>query len=77
MADGDIDDPKDYGSLVRNNLMKRPGYSPYCGNGKCSRMMPRMDWNGSQFYCGCGYETNFPDDFISQYKERWHSTTAD
>ena len=27
---------KDYGSIVRNNLMYREGYAPYCGNGSCT-----------------------------------------
>jgi hypothetical protein len=72
MANGDIEDPEDYGSTVRNNLMKRPNYSPYCGVGTC---MMRLSWNGAQFQCARhkDYVTNFPDDFIKKYSDRWHS----
>lgn len=67
MADGDLDDPTDYGSVVRNNLMKRPGYAPYCMASNC---WCRMEWTGSQFR-HCGQATEFPADFIEKYKERW------
>lgn len=73
MADGDLDDPVDYGSIVRNNLMKRPKYTPYCGDGGCRFLMPRMGFDGDQFRCMCGYRTNFPDDFMEGYKARWCS----
>ena len=72
MARGDLDDPQDYGSIVRNNLMKRPGYRPYCGSGACSFRMPRLTWDGAQFNCHCGFRTEFPADFIGPYKARWH-----
>lgn len=72
MADGDIDDQKDYGSIVKNNLMKRPGYRPYCGGSYARCGLPRLTWNGEQFDCKCGYETNFPAGFIKKYKARWH-----
>jgi hypothetical protein len=68
MATGDITDPVDYGSIVRNNLMKRPGYAPYCG----SQHMVRLTFDGAQFTCFCGYCTEFPDDFMAGYKARWH-----
>lgn len=67
MALGDYDDPVDYGSIVRDNLMKRPGYAPYCMG--CSSMS-RMVWDGEQFKHYCGTRTEFPDDFIAIYKER-------
>jgi hypothetical protein len=67
MGKVDLDDPKDYGSIVRNNLMKRPNYSPYCGNSH----MARLVWDGEQFACPCGYRTEFTEDFVSQYVERW------
>lgn len=80
MSEGDVEDSTDYGSIVRNNLMKRPGYAPYCMAQKaveggyieteCS--MPRMQWDGHQFSCPCGSRTQFPDDFIAGYKARWH-----
>ena len=69
MARGDIDDPVDYGSTVRNNLMKRPGYAPYCMG--CEGMT-RMVWDGAQFKHICGKRTTFPADFIAGYKARWH-----
>lgn len=70
MADGDLDDPIEYGSIVRDNLMKRPGYAPYCGEAH----FVRTKWDGEQFKCFCGYRTNFPADFIELYRARWHST---
>ena len=79
MADGDIDDLAEYGSIVRNNLMKRPGYAPYCGAVKkvgddykptgCS--MPRTLWDGEQFGCRCGFRTEFDEAFIAGFKARW------
>ena len=72
MADRDIDDPIDYGSIVRNNLMKRPGYAPYCmGCASFSRMV----WDGEQFKHYCGARTEFPEDFTTGYKARWHGVT--
>ena len=69
MADGDLDDPTDYGSIVRNNLMKRPNYAPYC---MCCKYMDRMKWDGGQFAHWCGARTEFPDEFIAGYKARWN-----
>lgn len=76
MATGDVLDPTDYGSTVRNNLMKRPGYRPYCGNGeRCS--MPRTIWNGAQFDCPrCDWQSQFSADFIEGYIARWHAVAA-
>ena len=76
MAQGDIEDPTDYGSIVRNNLMKRPGYAPYCGGSYDKCGLPRLRWDGEQFACGCGYRTEFPADFIAEYKARWHQPAA-
>lgn len=74
MADGDIEDPTDYGSTVRNNLMKRPGYAPYC---MCCVGLRRMVWDGSQFRChATRNRTEFPADFIEKYKARWHTAAA-
>jgi hypothetical protein len=53
----------DYGSIVRNNLMKQPGYAPYCGG--CHRF-DRATWDGEQLIHFCG----FPDDSINLYKPR-------
>lgn len=60
-------------SLVRENLMTRPGYSPYCGNEHCWHNMPRTGWDGEQFKCACGWRSQFPADFIAEYKAKWHS----
>lgn len=58
-------------SIVRDNLMTEPGYTPYCGNDKCPTM-PRAGWTGAQFRCGhCGWTSAFPADFIAQYKAKW------
>lgn len=62
-------------TIVRNNLMERDGYAPYCGENyhKC-RTMPRTKWDKdlNQFKCpNCGFVTEFPEDFIKRYKERW------
>lgn len=58
-------------SIVRENLMTRPGYSPYCGNGDCWHGMPRTAWDGEQFKCLCGWRSQFPADFIAEYKAKW------
>lgn len=50
--------------------MKRPGYKPYCGETRCFN---RLMWDGTQFKCCCGYRTEFPEDFLAIYKERWQS----
>ncbi len=59
-------------TIVRENLMTREGYTPYCGNmEKCS--MPRTFFNGKQFQCPyCGWVSSFPEDFIKRYKEKWN-----
>lgn len=63
-------------STVRENLMKQPGYAPYCGGAMekgstCS--MPRTSWDGEQFKCSCGWRSQFPADFIAEYKAKWHA----
>lgn len=59
-------------SIVRENLMKEPGYSPYCGNATCGGLMPRTKWDGSQFKCpACGWRSQFDYDFIVAYKKQW------
>jgi hypothetical protein len=58
-------------SIVRDNLMTRPGYTPYCGDEKCALRMPRTRFNGSQFVCGCGWQSQFDPEFIAKYKARW------
>jgi hypothetical protein len=67
-------------SQVRENLMSRAGYSPYCGggiSGDTSCSMPRTSWNGQQFRCGqCGWVSAFPADFIAEYRAKWNLSEA-
>ena len=58
-------------SIIRDNLMEREGYAPYCGNGDhCT--MPRSEFNGEQFKCPrCGWTSTFPAEFIDKYKKKW------
>lgn len=59
-------------STVRDNLMNRNGYSPYCGGDKCTRM-PRTVFNGEQFTCkDCGWVSGFDKEFIKAYKLKWN-----
>lgn len=58
-------------SLIRDNIMTRKNYSPYCGNDECKKM-PRSPFNGHQFECRtCGWQSEFPKDFIEKYKDKW------
>ena len=67
-------------TMVRENLMTEPNYTPYCGN-PISRMEyngcdnPRTIWSNEkeQFYCPhCFWESVFDDDFIKRYKDKWN-----
>lgn len=58
-------------SQVRYNLLNQKGYSPYCGKADCYFLMPRTSWDGAQFRCRCGWRSQFPQDFISEYKAKW------
>ncbi len=61
-------------TIVRNNLMTREGYAPYCGNNDdCIAGMPRTKWDESieQFTCNCGWISKIDPEFIKRYKERW------
>jgi hypothetical protein len=58
-------------SLIRKNLMSEPGYSPYCGSDSCWAGMPRSKFDGEQFVCRCGWRSQFPADFIGEYKDKW------
>jgi len=58
-------------TIVRGNLMTEKGYTPYCGGAACGFRWPRLTWDGEQFICRCGYRTEFPEDFIKAYKEKW------
>lgn len=57
-------------STVRDNLLNRPGYTPYCGSENCRLRMPRTWFNGEQFQCGCGWKSGFEAAFIEQYKQK-------
>lgn len=57
-------------SIVRKNLMTRPGYTPYCGAGDCRFRMPRTDFDGEQFVCLCGWRSGFEAEFIEDYKAK-------
>lgn len=62
---------KDYGSLVKNNLMKEKFYTPYCGSDNCSYGMPRTKWFSGQFMCSCGWVSEFDAAFIKEYRKKW------
>jgi hypothetical protein len=69
-------------SIVRDNLMTRPGYSPYCGSELCKERQeyplrgqrwPRTKFNGEQFVCPkCNWVSEFPVEFIQEYKDKWN-----
>ena len=59
-------------NIVRDNLLTREGYAPYCGDGNCRFHMPRTAFDGEQFRCICGWRSGFPADFIAEYKAKWN-----
>lgn len=71
-------------SIVRSNLIKDEGYSPYCGqepplnSGKlCPARWPRskFEWSLKQFKCpSCGWVSDFDPDFITEYIDKWKLT---
>lgn len=63
-------------SIVRDNLMSREGYRPYCGDAQCRFHMPRTRWDGEQFRCLCGWRSSFEPDFIEAYRDRWGITAS-
>jgi len=63
-------------NVVRNNLMTEKGYTPYCGNDDCTLSLPRTSFNGEQFVCGCGWESQFEEEFMQEYKEKWGLPTT-
>lgn len=58
-------------SIVRDNLMNEPKYAPYCGTSSCQFWWPRTTFKDDQFECRCGFRTEFPDEFIEEYKKKW------
>jgi hypothetical protein len=63
-------------SIVRDNLMQRQGYSPYCGNMDCRYGMPRSHFIGGQFKCGCGWKSSFEPEFIEAFLAKWPERQA-
>lgn len=61
-------------SIVRENLMSRPGYTPYCGALHCRFHWPRASFMRGQFQCGCGWRSEFEPEFIKQYEAKWASS---
>lgn len=57
-------------SVVRENLMKDPKYTPYCGAVECYARWPRTHFNGEQFECRCGFVTEFNSAFIADWKAK-------
>jgi hypothetical protein len=61
-------------SIVRENLMSREGYTPYCGSAAdCEFGMPRTRYRAGQFECLCGWRSGFESDFIAKYEAKWAS----
>jgi hypothetical protein len=59
-------------SIVRDNLMERQGYTPYCGNDvSCYFRMPRTHFKRGQFECLCGWRSSFDPAFIAMYEAKW------
>lgn len=61
-------------SIVRQNLMTREFYTPYCGAMTCLFRSPRTKWDNEkkQFVCSCGWNSSFPKDFIDRYIKKWN-----
>jgi hypothetical protein len=55
-------------SIVRENLLSVPGYTPYCGSNDCTRGLVRTKFDGSQFKCSCGWRSSFEPEFIEKYR---------
>ncbi len=68
-------------SIVRDNLMTRPGYTPYCGSELCKerhqrplkgQRWPRTKFTGNQFKCPkCDWESEMDKEFTDTYKAKW------
>jgi hypothetical protein len=56
-------------SIVRENILTRPGYSPYCGAARCPRGWPRTEFKRDQFECVCGWRSQFEDGFVTSARE--------
>ncbi len=53
-------------SIVRQNLLTRPGYTPYCGKVNCYAGMPRTEFKRGQYECACGWRSSFEPEFIAK-----------
>lgn len=55
-------------SVVRNNLMSKSGYRPYCGNDSCKSMLRTVFYKG-QFHCGiCLWHSTYEETFIATWQ---------
>lgn len=58
-------------SLIQNNLMTKPGYTPYCGGFGC-RTQPRTVFKDGQFECpACKWRSQHNRAFIYEYVNKW------
>lgn len=56
--------------IIRNNLLTRKNYTPYCGSPDC-RNMPRTFFNGEQMECpDCSWQSSFEPELIEEYKAK-------
>ena len=63
-------------TIIRQNLMDDPNYTPYCGDSGCIFDCPRTTWDSTkeQFTCQCGWVSGFPKGFINRYISKWKNT---
>lgn len=54
--------------------MNEKGYTPYCGSECCRKGMPRTQFSKikKQFFCACGWTSQFPNSFIDRYISKWN-----
>ena len=55
-------------SIVRDNLLSRKGYTPYCGAERCHYRWPRTRRNDltMQYECRCGWKSSFETEFLKR-----------
>jgi len=61
-SDAESAKPLRVDSIVRQNLLSVPGYSPGCG--VCNRRTV-FDVNTGQFICKCGWQSSFEPEFVA------------
>lgn len=59
-------------SIVKQNLMSDPGYTPYYGSDRCLFGMPRTKYKNGQFHCMCGWVSEIDAEFMAEYKKKWN-----